>query len=397
MSADTTSDTSIGSEVALFSAGFRPFFLLGALWAAGAMALWIAMQHGGWFVPSAFWPTVWHAHEMIYGFGAAIVAGFLLTAVPSWTGQPKLAGGWLAAFAGLWIAGRIAVALSAGVGAWSAAFIDLAFLAVLFARTLMQVVAGGNWRNLPITIALSVFLSGSVLAHAQAVGLAMTADLGHRLGIAVLVALIMLIGGRIVPTFTRNWLNMTGRGEPLPPTMGRFDIATIAIAVAALVSWLIAAESVATGALAAAAALAQALRLARWRGERTLAEPLVTVLHVGYGWLAAGFALMAWAAFDPTVLDSAPIHALTAGAMATMMMAMMTRATLGHTGRPLHADGLTVAIFALVFGAGVMRVLAPLLPGLYTGLVSWSAVAWIAAFALYAATYGPMLCRARAA
>lgn len=397
MTTHATSSTGGRSESALFSVGFRPFFLLGALWAAGAMALWMAMHHGGWLLPSAFWPMIWHAHEMIYGFAAAIVAGFLLTAVPSWTGQPKLAGGWLAAFVGLWIAGRIAVAFSAGPLVWLAALIDLAFLAVLFARTLVQVVAVGNRRNFPIVVALAVFLAGNVLAHLQAVGFAMTADLGHRLGIAVLVLLIMLIGGRIVPVFTRNWLKNAGRGEPLPPEMGRFDIAVVALSAAALVSWLVAAESMATGALAAVAAVGQAVRLARWQGGRTLAEPLVTILHIGYAWLAVALALMAWAAFDPAVLASAPIHAMTAGAMATMMLAMMTRATLGHTGRQLRAGSLTTAIYALILVAGVLRVSAPLVLGVYAGLVSWSAVAWIVAFLLYAAVYGPMLWRARVA
>lgn len=383
--------------IALLSDGFRPFFLLGALWAAGSMVLWMAMYQGGWFLPTAYWPMAWHAHEMIYGFGAAIVAGFLLTAVPGWTGQPRLFGPWLGALAALWVAGRLAVAFSAGPVAWLAAAIDIAFLALIFGRTLFQVIAGGNWRNLPIPVALAVFLAGNGLSHAQALGLATTADLGHRLGIAVLISLIMLIAGRIVPAFTRNWLNKTGRGAPLPPEMGRFDVAAIVVGAAALVSWLIAAEAAATGTLAAIAALVHGVRLARWQGARTLAEPLVTILHLGYAWLVVGFGLMAWTAFDPMLVASLPIHALTAGAMSTFMLAMMTRATLGHSGHALHAGPLTVAIYVLIFAAGIMRVVAPIMPDLYGVLVSWSAVAWVAAFGLYAVVYGPMLCRARVA
>lgn len=387
-----------GSALSLFEIGFRPFFLLGAVWAALAMVVWIAGLHGGFAVPSAMDPVVWHAHTMVYGFGGAIVAGFLLTAVPSWSGQPRLSGGWLAAFAGLWLAGRLAVAFSGYLGAPAAAVVDLAFLAILFGRTMMQVVAGRNWRNLPVAAGPALLLAGAALVHAQALGLGQTAMLGTRLGIAVFVLLVALIGGRIIPAFTRNWLVGTGRGGPLPSEFNRFDVAVIAGSAAALVAWLADPRAEATGVLCAIAAAGHVARLVRWQGLRTLSEPLLWVLHLGYAWMAVAFALAAAsAALTGTVPQSAAVHAFTGGVIATMMLAMMTRATLGHTGRPLRADKATTAIYLLVTAAAVMRVLAGLAPAVYLSLLAWSAVAWIAAFTLYVAVYAPKLCRPRIA
>lgn len=390
---DAVTTTEPHPRLALFEAGFRPFFLLGAAWSALAMVLWIASLHGGFALPSAMAPVTWHAHTMVFGFGGAIVAGFLLTAVPSWSRQPRLAGGWLAAFAGVWVMGRLAVAFSADIGAASAAAIDLAFFLLLFARTLRQVIAGRNWRNLPIIVALGLIILGAALVHVQALGLAQTASLGTRLGIAVFVLLVSLIGGRIIPAFTRNWLMNTGRGGPLPAAFDRFDISIIALTAAALVSWMIAPGATATGILAVPAAAANAVRVSRWQGARTLSEPLLWILHVGYAWIAVAFILVAATAFLPGLMQSAAVHAFTGGVMGTMMLAMMTRATLGHTGRPLTADRVTTVIYLLVLAAVVMRVGAGFAPALYLTFIAWSAVAWIGAFGLYVATYAPKLCR----
>src|SRR6185437_2106970 len=192
--------------LALLSAGFRPFFLLAALWAAVAIPLWLALFAGAPAVPTALAPAVWHAHEMVCGYAAATVAGFLLTAIPNWTGRMPLQGAPLAALALLWAAGRIGVLLSGIWGPVAAAALDLAFPVVFLGAIAREIAAGHNWRNLPMVGALSLLLIGNLLVHLGALGIAQTAALGNRLGIATLVMLITFIGGRIVPSFTRNWL-----------------------------------------------------------------------------------------------------------------------------------------------------------------------------------------------
>lgn len=385
-------------RLALLTVGFRPLFLAGAVWAVAALAGWLAAlsgsaEPGG----SVYGPLLWHAHEMVFGFGGAVVGGFLLTAVPGWTGQPKLAGGWLALLVVVWTLGRAAMLVPDLVGLPAAAAADLAFLAVLAARTGWQVRASRNWRNLPVVAGPLVLLAGNLLFHAEAVGLvAGGGDLGAEIGLAGIVMLIALIGGRIIPAFTRNWLVNTGRAGTLPVEPGRFDAAVLIVTVAGLVAWLGWATEPATGWLAAALAAAHALRLLRWRGWRTAPEPLLWVLHLGYLWLPVGFALVAAAALAPgRVAEAAPLHAFAAGAMGTMMLAMMTRATLGHTGRALTADRATTAIYLLVTAAAVSRLVAALVPALYGPAIGLSGAGWILAFGLYLVAYAPKLCGGR--
>lgn len=381
---------------ALLGHGFRPFFLGAALWAAGALALWLAALGGRLALPTAFDPITWHAHEMVFGFAMAAVTGFLLTAVPNWTGRLPLQGLPLAGLAALWLAGRVAVTASGTIGAGPAAVVDLAFPAVLLAAVLREIVAGRNWRNLPVCAAVAVLLTANALTHLEALGLAATSGLGLRLGIATLVALISLIGGRIVPSFTTNWLKRRGEAR-LPASFGAADRASLALTVAALLAWTAAPAAMPTAGLALAAGLAQALRLARWRGHRTLAEPLVWVLHLGYAWVPAGLLLIGLAGLWPAALaPTTALHALTAGAVGTMTLAVMTRATLGHTGRTLAADAGTAAVYVLVTAAAVARVLSAVVPGAYVALLTISGVLWLAAFGLFVALYGPKLLAPRA-
>jgi uncharacterized protein involved in response to NO len=201
-SLDVPGQTRRTPRFALFDVGFRPFFLAGAAWSAVALALWIAAMHGAIRLSGAYPGVVWHAHEMVYGFAAAIVSGFLLTAVPSWTGRPGLTGYPLAALAALWLAGRGAMLATDVLGVAPVAAIDLAFLTVVFALVAAQVIAGRNWRNLPVALGPGLLLTGNALVRAEPLGLSATADLGHRLGIAVIAMLVALIGGRILPAFT---------------------------------------------------------------------------------------------------------------------------------------------------------------------------------------------------
>jgi uncharacterized protein involved in response to NO len=379
-----------GHGPAVLGYGFRPFFFAAALWAVLSMLLWLPAAAGLPVLATAFDPLAWHAHEMLFGFVGAAVCGFLLTAIPNWTGRLPLQGAPLAGLVLLWLAGRIAVAFSAEIGAPLAAVIDLAVWVVLLGVVLREIVTGKNWRNLPMAGALALFTVANALMHAELLGWGETGASGWRLGMAVIVMLIVLIGGRIVPSFTRNWLAKRGPGA-LPAPFGLVDRLTMAGSLIAVLAWAAMPDATVTGILLAIAAVLNAVRLGRWQGQRTAAEPLVLVLHLGYVWIPIGLALLAASILTTAVPTLAAIHAFGAGAFATMMLAIMTRATLGHTGRTLHAGTATTVIYGLVTLAVLLRLGATFAPGMYTPLLHSSGGAWIAAFALYLAVYGPML------
>lgn len=381
----------------IFSFGFRPFFFSGAVFAGIAVPLWALMLSG--LAPSpagAIEPFRWHAHEMVFGYLSAVVAGFLLTAIPNWTGRLPVMGMPLAALFGVWLAGRIAVALAAlGVlSPLSAAVIDLSFLVAMAGFAAREVVAGKNWRNLPVVGLLSVLGAANLLSY-----LPYWTDirpmLGEHLALAGAAILISLIGGRITPSFTRNWL-AKGMGEPFPASFGHADRAALALTVAAMFLWALLPEATVTGVLLALAGMAQLVRLSRWRGERTGNEPLVLILHVGYGWLVFAILALAASILAPQLITPMPaLHALTAGAVGTMTLAVMTRATLGHTGRALTADRGTVAIYVLVNLGAALRVAAGWLPLDYVSVVTVAGMVWSAGFLLFAVKYGSYLLRPR--
>jgi uncharacterized protein involved in response to NO len=369
--------------------GFRLFFPAAGIWALSAVAIWLAAFQGKLSIPTGFSPVAWHAHEMIFGFVPAAIAGFLLTAMPNWTGRRPIQGRHLAILFGLWFAGRAAVATSALIGTGVAAVVDLTFLGALFATALHEIVAGRNFRNLPITVFLALFFVANALTHLEAAGLATTGGAGQRLGIAVVVLLISLIGGRIIPSFTRNWLRLHGATR-MPAEHGALDGASIAILMVALAAWVVVPHSRATGVGLLIAAVLTLLRLARWQGQQTFGEPLLWSLHLGYAWVPVGIFLLGASFFVPASPVSAGVHALTAGAIGSMTLAVMTRATLGHSGRALTADRWTVAIYLCVAAAAVLRVAAPLLAEAYLSLLWTSAVAWIAAFGIFAIRFGQL-------
>lgn len=378
----------------LLQHGFRPFFLAAGVWAVTALSLWLAMLNGILMVPSAFDPLTWHAHEMLFGFASAAVAGFLLTAVPNWTGRMPLQGAPLAGLVALWLLGRMVVAVSELSGPLAAAALDLAFMTVLLAAILREIIAGRNWRNLPVCLALAGLISANALTHLEPIGLADTASLGLRVGTAVLIALITLVGGRIVPSFTSNWLKKQGETK-LPTPFGRFDRITIVLTISALAAWTAAPGARLAAVALLAAGLGSLVRLVRWRGHRTCAEPLVWVLHLGYAWVPAGLVLTGIAIFWPAALAAtAGLHALTAGAIGTMTLAVMTRASLGHSGRPLTAGAGTVLIYACIGLGALLRVIAPVLPAAPI-LLMLAGTLWGGAFLLFACLYGPLLARRR--
>ena len=373
----------------LFSMGFRPFFLLAALWAAFAVPIWIG-ANAGW-LPTQHFTRDWHAHEMLFGYLSGVIAGFLLTAVPNWTGRLPVTGGPLVALVLLWCAGRAAMLIPSFA---AAPFIDSAFIFVFAMVVGREIIAGRNAKNLPVLILLTVLGSANVLSHLHTFEPEL-ALLGERIGIAVVAMLVSLIGGRIVPSFTRNWMAKQ-KLKPEPAPAGWFDTVVLATSALALGLWAAAPHFFATGFALALAGALHWVRLARWRGWRTSAEPLVLILHLGYAWLAFGLTLMGLAIISVGVVPAASgLHALTAGAFGVMTLAVMTRASLGHVGQPLTATPRISAIYVLVNLGALVRVISPLAPEMYTPLLIVSALLWGGAFALFAIVYAPLLLRAR--
>ncbi|GAB4361702.1 MAG: NnrS family protein [Kiloniellaceae bacterium] len=372
----------------LFSQGFRPFFLFAGLWAALAVPLWLLIFQGRLALPTVFDFAAWHAHEMTFGYAGAVIAGFLLTAIPNWTGRLPLIGPPLAMLFFAWLVGRVAVALSGLLGGPLTAALDLAFLAALLAVALREIVAGRNWRNLPIMLALGLLIVANGITHMKAAGILETGGMGQRLGIAVVIQLIALIGGRVIPSFTRNWLAKSGATR-MPAPFAGFDKLCLLVTLVALAGWVAVPDQALTGVALLVAGALQLARLARWQGRQTLSEPLVWSLHLGFLWLPLGLLLLGASALWPTVLPAtAGIHGLTSGAIGGMTLAVMTRATLGHSGRVLTADRWTAAIYLLVCLAAVLRIAASVADAAYLSLLHGSGAAWTLAFVLFVLRYG---------
>lgn len=382
-----------GSEpFGLWGRAFRPFFLGLAIYGALGVPWWTLAWLGRLPAPSWLVPMWWHGHEMIFGFAAAAIAGFLLTASPVWTGGPALTGAPLTALVALWVGGRIALAGAGWLPAWLVAAVDLAFLpavALAVVRTLWGSGRTGNYALVGVVLALA---AANGFMHADALGLVPGAA-GRALRFAVdgVVVLILVIGGRITPAFTQNALRLQGLEQTVrsPPWLNALAIgAAGALALATLV----AGRTHLSGLLAALAGLAVAARLAGWQTWHTRSDPLLWSLHAGSAWIVAGLLLVGASDLGTSIPPAAGLHALTAGAMGSTILAVMTRVGLGHTGRPLELPGGVVWCYVLVYGAATARVAAAFFPaqGQRT-LLLVSGLAWAAAFGLFAVRYWPIL------
>lgn len=372
----------------LFSYGFRPFFLLGSIYAGLAILVWLPVFMGQLRLVSAFIPRDWHVHEMLYGFLPAVITGFLFTAIPNWTGRLPLRGRPLMFLVALWIAGRVCVTFSAETGWLPAMLVDCGFLLLIATAAAREIIAGKKWNNLSVVLLILVLLAGNVTFHLEA-HFNGAAEYAIRVGIAVVVLLISLIGGRIIPSFTRNWLVRENPGR-LPVPFARFDMLSVAVGAIALVFWIISPGATATGYVLAVAGVLHLIRLGRWAGYRTGRERLLLVLHVGYAFVPIGFVLNACSAFG-IVPAGAGVHAWMAGAAGVMTLAVMSRASLGHTGQQLTASIATQGIYASIVVAAVARICAVLEPAHSVPLVYVAAFAWAAAFLGFAIGYGPAL------
>jgi uncharacterized protein involved in response to NO len=353
------------------------------------------MLTAGLSIPTRFDPLTWHIHEMFFGFVLAAVAGFLLTAASAWTGRQPVSGTQLGVLAGLWLLGRIDSLTSQWFPVWLAMAADLAFPVALTAAVAREIVAANNRRNFPIIAPLLVLTAADLLVDLSMAGFGTSSGYGWRLALVAILMLISVVGGRIIPSFTRNWLLARGEAR-LPRAAGMTDRVSLGVLHTALVTWAFFPAAHLTGILLLAGAALNLWRLLGWRGAATRSETLLAILHVGYGWLVLGVAALGWADVDPAFPLSAAIHALTVGAIGTMILAVMTRVSLGHTGRRLSADTATTLAYALVTLAAATRIGAALAAAAREDLLLAAASLWIAAFGLFALHYAPFLLRRRA-
>ncbi|MBI5131563.1 MAG: NnrS family protein [Rhodopseudomonas palustris] len=373
---------------AFFSCGFRPFFLLGSIYAGLAILIWLPVFMGELSLVSAFIPRDWHVHEMLFGFLPAVITGFLFTAIPNWTGRLPLRGRPLMCLVALWTAGRICVTFSAGTGWLVAMLVDCSFLLLIAGAAAREIIAGRKWNNLSVVVLILALLAGNVTFHLEA-HFRGAADTSIRIGIGVVVLLISLIGGRIIPSFTRNWLVKQTPGR-LPVPFARFDTLSVAVGGIALGCWIVSPVAMWTGYALAGAGALHLVRLARWAGYRTGRERLLLILHVGYAFVPVGFLLNACSAFG-IVPTAAGVHAWMAGAAGIMTLAVMSRASLGHTNQVLTASCATQAIYAAIIISVMARICAILAPAHSLPLLHVAAFGWAAAFLGFALSYGPTL------
>jgi len=378
---------------AFLSYGFRPFFLGAALFTSLAVLAWVAIFAGRVSVDFLYPPREWHVHEMLYGYLPALIAGFLLTAMPNWTDRMPLRGVPLLAMFLLWLAGRLLVAVPLA-GASAAAVVDGAFLVLLATYVWREIMAAGSWDRVPIGILVSLYAATNILFHLSALRGAPT-DLPERLALSVMTLMLTIIGGRLTPTFTREFL--VERNKPsLPEVFTRVDGAVIVLVLIGVLTWIVQPETVWAGVMLIVAGVASLARLLRWGGWRTWREPLVLILHIGYGWVGLFLVALGASILGIGFTSENAVHLLTTGAMGTMTLAVMTRASLGHTGRPRHADRLTVAIYLLVNVGAILRIFAPNpdVPTMFTHtMLGLSAFSWSGAYLLFTLVYGPCLVR----
>jgi uncharacterized protein involved in response to NO len=372
----------------LFSYGFRPFFLGASIWACVAMLLWIAALTGKLELAGDYGAHAWHAHEMLFGFASAVLAGFLLTAVPNWTGRLPVAGRPLLYLFALWCAGRAAMLAPGLIGPTAAAVIDALFLPTVLLICVREIVAGRKWADLKVVAGLGALSLANICFHHETI-IEGAPDIAPRFAIAAYIGLIIVVGGRILPSFTRNWLAKMGR-TVFPVPYNRFDIAAILLSVLALAAWVFSPENRVTATAAGIAAVVQAVRLYRWRGWTTAVEPIVAILHVAYLFVPLGFLAITAASLGAMDGPSA-MHVLTIGTVTTMMLGVMTRATRGHTGRELTSSWTTNASYAAIVTCALVRPLTAVVPEYSGWLYSAAGILWLSAFALYLAEYGPML------
>jgi len=374
----------------LFQHAFRACFLFAAVWAVAAVPLWLLSYSGFLNLSTIYGDVNWHAHEMIFGYTALVICGFLFTAIPNWTGRLPVKGLPLLALMLFWAAGRAAMLLADKLPSGAVAVLDLLFLVAVLIVAFREIIAGKNWRNLRVLAIITWLMLANLWFHIATLT-SQPPAMSLRAAVGALIALIILVGGRLTPSFTRNWLVKRGAAN-LPAPFGYFDALAIATGTIGAIAWVFAPDSRISALVAGFAAILLSSRLLRWRGWATWPEPLLLVLHLGYAFIPLGFACMAVSVLRPDLLPATVVtHTWTVGAIGTMTLAVMTRASLGHTGHALTASRATVAIYLAIMLAAALRIAAPLAGGLTLPLLVLSGLAWTSAFVGFVAAYGPIL------
>jgi uncharacterized protein involved in response to NO len=387
---DTTSESSGNKGPAFFSYGFRPFFLGAALFAGVAIPVWVLLLAGTGHANLSYTPREWHVHEMLFGFLPAVIAGFLFTAMPNWTGRPRIKGMPLMLLWTLWLAGRLVMAIP-WLPFFVSALVDSAFPLAVTIIVWREIAIGRAWDRAPIGLLISLYAGANLLFHELVLRGAAT-DLSERMALAVIILLLALIGGRVIPSFTLDFLSGRGMTQQ-PPSFSRFDGMAILLAGIAAIAWTAQPQALVTGWLLVVAGLVHLVRLLRWYGWVAWREPLVLILHLGYGWLALSLLILGGAFLGMGLRPEDAVHALTTGAVGVMTLAIMTRASLGHTGRPRHAGPMTVLIYILVNVGAVLRVFGPAITLSTPLMMGLSAMAWSGAYLVFALVYGRYLLR----
>jgi uncharacterized protein involved in response to NO len=370
-------------NVNLFAHGFRPFFVCAALSALLVIPLWAASFSFGLPLATNWPPVLWHAHEMLFGFVCAAIAGFLLTAIPNWTGRRGYAGGPLMLMSGLWLLGRLVVGSSAFWPFALVATVDMAFLAVLTAFAAWPLFREWN-RNTPLPLVLLMLWICNAIFHlAMLRGDLVLAREVLLAGLNFALILVTVIGGRITPAFTVTALRNRGV-ERLPRSASGLTYVTVTLMIAVAAVDVVRPGEVLAGWLALLAAIAHGARLAQWQGLSTLREPIVWILHLAYAWLPFGLAMKALFLLTGNAAGTFWLHALTVGAISTMILGVMTRVSLGHTGRPLRVDPLITGAYLLVSIAALVRIFGVWVPGIYyPAVIVISDSFWVAAFSIF--------------
>lgn len=381
----------------ILSFGFRPFFLLAGLHGALSVAVWVAVYGGVLTFPGPLAPMLWHGHEMLFGFAMAVLSGFMLTASPNWTQTPPVTGGRLGLLVALWLAGRLAFVMADVLPAMVVAVADLLLAPTLAVVVAIPIFIRRQQRNYFFPVLLAVLFLANGLFHLEALGMAGgAAESGLFLAIYVFALMLSLVSGRIVPNFTAGALRLRGENVETKISMPVELSAFAAIAATAVADLAFDAAPV-SGVLALVAAALLGLRMKNWHTFKTLDDPMLWVLHLGGVWLVVGFACMGVADLGGVVAKSTAFHALTIGAIGTMVLAVMTRAALGHTGRPFVVGKPIKAAYVLVSVAALSRVAGPaLMPSGHEAFVIVAGLLWTAAFAFYTVVYWPILTGPRA-
>jgi uncharacterized protein involved in response to NO len=376
--------------LAIFSYGFRPFFLGAALFAGIAVPVWILVLAGVGDSPFLYPARDWHVHEMVFGFLPAVITGFLLTAIPNWTDRPPIRGHELMLLVTLWLAGRLLIAVPWFTPLVSA-IVDVGFLVAVAGLVWREIVTTKSWDRAPMGVLVSLLAGANIMFHVSNLNGTET-DRPERMALAMVMMLLTLIGGRVTPSFTGEFLAESGRTER-PAPFSRYDGLSIVLVGFAVLFWIVQPHSMVTGWLFVAAGVANLGRLARWYGWATWREPLVLILHCGYGWFALSLFILGGSILGVGLPEEDAVHAFTSGAVGAMTLAVMTRASLGHTGRPRHAGPLTVLIYVLVNLGAVLRVFGPMTGFPATLILGVAAGSWSGAYLLFAVVYGPFLLR----